>query len=45
MQYLDKKYSIPLAYHSIFSKLIKFIENYNLKLDFSSKTVKSTGKK
>ena len=44
-EYLDKKYSIPLAYHSIFSKLIKFIENYNLKLDFSSKTVKSTGKK
>jgi hypothetical protein len=44
-EYLDKKYSIPLAYHSIFSKLIKFIENNDLKLEYSTKTVKSSGNK
>jgi hypothetical protein len=32
-----------LAYHSIFNKLINFIESNNLKLEYSTKTVKSTG--
>jgi hypothetical protein len=42
-EYLNKNYSIPLAYHSIFNKLINFIETNNLKLEYSTKTVKSTG--
>lgn len=41
--YLDNKYSIPLAYHNIFNKLIKFIEKNKLQLDFNTKTVKSEG--
>jgi hypothetical protein len=41
--FLDKKYSIPLAYHSMFHKLISFIENNNCKLDVKTKTVKSIG--
>ena len=44
-EYLNKDYSIPLAYHSIFNKLIHFIETKNLKLNYSTKTVKSTGTK
>ncbi len=44
-EYLNKDYSIPLAYHSIFNKLINFIETNNLKLEYSTKTVKSTGTK
>ena len=44
-EYLNKDYSIPLAYHSIFNKLINFIETKNLKLEYSTKTVKSTGTK
>ena len=42
-EYLNAKYSIPLAYHTIFNKLIKFIELKNLKLEYNTKTVKSTG--
>lgn len=42
-EYLNKNYSIPLAYHSIFNKLIKFIETKNLKLEYNTKTIKSTG--
>jgi hypothetical protein len=42
-EYLDKRYSIPLAYHSIFTKLITFIEKNNLELQYSSKTVQSIG--
>jgi hypothetical protein len=41
-EYLNKNYSIPLAYHSIFNKLINFIETNNCKLKYNSKTVKST---
>ena len=44
-EYLNKDYSIPLAYYSIFNKLINFIETKNLKLEYSTKTVKSTGTK
>jgi len=44
-EYLNKKYSIPLAYHSIFNKLINFIETNNLQLEYSTKTVKSIGQK
>ena len=44
-EYLNKNYSIPLAYHSIFNKLINFIETHNLQLDYSTKTVKSIGTK
>ncbi len=44
-EYLNKDYSIPLAHHSIFNKLIKFIETKNLKLEYNTKTVKSTGTK
>lgn len=44
-EYLDKKYSIPLAYHNIFDKLIKFIEKNNCNLEYNTKTIKSTGTK
>ena len=44
-EYLNKEYSIPLAYHSIFNKLITFIETKKCKLDYNTKTVKSTGTK
>ena len=44
-EYLNKEYSIPLAYHSIFNKLANFIETKNLKLEYKTKTVKSTGTK
>ena len=44
-EYLNKLYSIPLAYHSIFNKLIRFIKQNNLQLDFYTKTVKSNGDK
>jgi hypothetical protein len=45
IEYLDKNYSIPLAYHSIFNKLIKFIESKKLQLEYSTKTIKSSGTK
>ena len=44
-EYLNHKYSIPLAYHSIFNKLINFIETKKLKLDYNTKTIKSSGTK
>lgn len=43
-KYLDKQYSIPLAYHSIFDKLKTKIEKEpKLKLKVYTKTVKSKG--
>ena len=42
-EYLNQKYSIPLAYHSIFNKLIDFIERNNCVLEYKTKTIKSTG--
>jgi len=44
-EYLNKEYSIQLACHSIFNKLRNFIETKNLKLEYNTKTIKSTGKK
>jgi hypothetical protein len=44
-EYLDPKYSIPLAFHNIFKKLITFIESKNLKLEYKTKTIKSSGTK
>jgi len=41
-EYLNPNYSIPLAFHSIFDKLIQFIEKNNCKLEYKTKTVKST---
>jgi len=40
-EYLNPKYSIPLAFHSIFNKLVHFIETKNLQLEYNTKTVKS----
>jgi hypothetical protein len=45
VEYIDKKYSIPLAYHSIFNKLITFIESKKLQLEYGTKTIKSSGTK
>jgi 16S rRNA G966 N2-methylase RsmD len=42
-EYLNPIYTIPLAFHSIFNKLINFIETKNCKLEYNTKTVKSTG--
>ncbi len=42
-EYLNPKYSIPLAFHSIFDKLIQFIEEHNCSLEYKTKTIKSTG--
>jgi len=44
-EYLNKQYSIPLAYHSIFTKLIQFIEKHNCNLEYKTKTIKSSGTK
>ena len=44
-EYLNPKYSIPLAFHSIFNKLVHFIETKNLPFDYKTKTIKSTGTK
>jgi len=43
--YLDKEYSIPLAFHTIFNKLTKFIEQNNCRLEIKTKTIKSIGEK
>lgn len=40
-EYLNPKYSIPLAFHSIFNKLVGFIETRNLQLEYKTKTVKN----
>ena len=45
IEYLNPKYSIPLAFHSIFIKLMNFIESKNLQLEYSTKTIKSSGTK
>ena len=37
--YLNPKYSIPLAFHKIFEKLIIFIETNNCNLDYKTKCV------
>lgn len=44
-EYLNPKYSIPLAFHSIFNKLVGFIETRNLQLEYKTKTIKSCGTK
>jgi len=44
-EYLNPKYSIPLAFHSIFNKLVDFIETRNLQLEYKTKTIKSSGTK
>lgn len=43
LEYLNKNYSIPLAFHSIFDKLIQFIEKHNCSLEYKTKTIKSSG--
>ena len=45
LEYLNKNYSIPLAFHSIFDKLIQFIEKHNCSLEYKTKTIKSSGTK
>ena len=40
-EYLNPKYSIPLAFYSIFNKLVGFIETRNLQLEYKTKTVKN----
>lgn len=42
-EYLNPAYCIPLAFHSIFNKLIKFIEKHNCSLEYKTKTIKSSG--
>ncbi len=42
-EYLSNEYSIPLAYHSIFTKLKEFIESNDLDLKYSTKTIKAEG--
>ena len=44
-EYLNLKYSIPLAFHNIFVKLVNFIETRNLQLEYKTKTIKSSGTK
>jgi len=45
MEYLDPRYSIPIAFHSIFNKLLAFIEKHNLQLEYKIKTIQSMGEK
>jgi tRNA1(Val) A37 N6-methylase TrmN6 len=42
---LNPKYSIPLSHHSIYVKLMHFIESRNLSLKVFNKTVKSEGER
>jgi hypothetical protein len=42
---MNKKRSVPLAYHSIFNKLKNYIEINDLHLKYFTKTVKSSGDK
>jgi superfamily II DNA or RNA helicase len=42
---LNKEHSVPLAYHSIFRKLIDFIDEHGLQLAYKTKTVKASGQK
>lgn len=44
-EYLNPKYSIPLAFHNIFNKLVGFIETKNLQFEYKTKTIKSSGTK
>jgi hypothetical protein len=44
-EYLNPSYSIPLAFHSIFNKLVGFIETRKLQLEYKTKTIKSSGTK
>ena len=44
-EYLNPKYSIPLAFYSIFNKLVGFIETRNLQLEIKIKKVKSRSEK
>jgi hypothetical protein len=44
-EYLNKKYSIPFAFHSIFNKLIQFIEKHNCAMEYKTKVIKSFGTK
>ena len=44
-EYLNPKYSIPLAFHNIFNKLLTFIESQNLRLEFKTKVITSSGSK
>jgi hypothetical protein len=44
-EYLNPKYSIPLAFHILFDKLIQFIEKHNCSLEYKTKTIKSSGTK
>ena len=41
--YLNKNYTIPLAYHNIYIKLLNYIITNNLQLKYYNKTIKSTG--
>lgn len=44
-EYLDPSYSIPLAFHSIFNKLIQFIEKHNCSLEYKTTIITSSGDK
>jgi hypothetical protein len=44
-EYLNPVYTIPFAFHSVFSKLSKYIEKHNCGLEYKTKTVKSEGEK
>jgi hypothetical protein len=39
--YLDKNYTIPLAFHNLYIKLLNYITINNLQLEYFTKTVKS----
>jgi len=45
LEYLNPNYSVPLAFHSIFEKLVQFIEQHNCHLEIKTKTIKSCGQK
>jgi hypothetical protein len=44
-EYLNPKYSIPIAFHGIFNKLVGFIETKNIELEYHVNIVKSIGTK
>lgn len=44
-EYLNPEYSTSMAFHSVFNKVMKFINDRNLQLEYNRTTVKSTGLK
>jgi len=41
--FIDKRHSVPLAHHTVFDKLMKYIESQNIRLEYRTKKVGALG--